>query len=1155
MRAGAAGVSTRRQRHTPNQPFHRPAGPYTLPRMTGRHTPDFNALLQRLDRPARLPGLARALGFEPVRDADAAAGGAAAGWRTLGRRHGARLLVRTDRTEPPGGDLAADVRQTAGTAADLHTCFLLADARCRRLTFACLGIEGDLRTLTIDRSRPTAADIETLAELAARPGDGAAALALRYTRALDRVRVSQRFFHDVRGLRARVAAAWTGVPRDRSEDRAQLALLLICRMMFLYFLQSAGRLGNGAAFLHGLVRNRPRNGEGGVYRSTLIPLFFQALNTRPAHRSAAARRLGPLPYLNGGLFEPHAAERRWPDLDLPDAVIRELFEAVLERYRFTAREPADLDCRAEAGIDPEMLGRIFEGVMDADRRGATGTFFTPARTVEALVASTLARHVEGLAGTDDAARIMHGECARLPAARRSAIARALARTRVLDPACGSGAFLLGTLAQLARIRAGLEGRNAADVRREIVADSLHGVDIQSDAALLCALRLWLALAADVHDSRVRPLPNLDRRIRQGDALLDPLDLARPRDGDAERSVARDPAVRAAIRRLMPAARAYLGAGPGRRDRLRRELAALETGIARAWVDALERRLRDDARRHEADAAERDLWNAPTTGARRARTLREATDRRGTELAALRRRLEDAGATPFFSFPIHFATADREGFDIIVSNPPWIRAHRWPDTIRRIVRRRFRICRTPGWPTGSRLASAPAAAAAQTDLALLFLERAVELLGTGGTLGMLLPAKMLRSMYGGPARRMLLEATELLDIEDHGLDHRTIFRADAFAAAIIARRSAPAPAPDGNRTPRHPAPTLRVTLHRRGRAPLRFSTRSDRLPLLPGDPDSPWLLAPPATVRALRRMQRAGPPIGLHDGLRTRRGVFTGANDVFIVREARPRLAGLATIRAEGAFRGNEHARNRRAARGVGPAVDYEATIEDERLAALVRGADIDAWRWHTRRFLIWCHDRDGRPVPPPPYARRYLDRHADRLDRRSRPGTHHPRYALFRVPRATTGHRVAWHDLADTLRATTLPPAIRTPIRGETPVVPLNTVYYIPAPDYTTALILTAFLNATPVRTFARAIAERAKDARFRFFAWTVGALPLPADWHDRRRARPLLRIATAAHADRGIDNTTQQRLDTLVAHRYALTDREARALGAFAAWLDTTRP
>src|SRR5690606_29245491 len=138
------------------------------------------------------------------------------------------------------------------------------------------------------------------------------------------------------------------------------------------------------------------------YRAALCPLFFGALNTRPERRDAAARALGELPYLNGGLFERHALERRFPDLDLPDQATAAVFDELLERYRFTARDAAEAAAEpgipAEGGVDPEMLGRVFEELMAAERRGATGTYYTPAPVVARLVREALTAYVAGRSG-------------------------------------------------------------------------------------------------------------------------------------------------------------------------------------------------------------------------------------------------------------------------------------------------------------------------------------------------------------------------------------------------------------------------------------------------------------------------------------------------------------------------------------------------------------------------------------------------------------------------------------------------------------------------------------------------------------------------------------------------------------------------------------
>ena len=1090
------------------------------------------ARIRRADRVARLRDLVLALNFLPrsqriTRDRwtglglDAAS--LAATLHSIGRRAGATAtaLVFTRTFDAHAAERAARSLQNADPAH--HSLLLATDRRFRTLAVISIGPDLAARTCTIDRTHPRASDAETLLDMVAPDHEGTASIAIRYARALDRARVTGRFFEEFRARRTAIAAAWTGLPGRRRSDRDQLALLLLCRLMFLYFLQHAGHLAGNPRFLAELIRRTgPRRGS--IYRSAVVPLFFGALNRRPEHRAASARRLGDLPYLNGGLFERHALERRYPRLDLPDAALLEVFEHLLERYRFTTREPADarLDTAFDGGIDPEMLGRVFEGVMDADQRSSTGAFYTPAHAVDRLVREALAAWLAPITGTTNATTGIQGAGPHpCPAA-----ARALEHARILDPACGSGAFLLGALSRTAAIRAAAAPHTSpATIRRDIVARSLHGVDLDADAALLCALRLWLALAET--DDDVQPLPNLDRRIRQGDALLDPIDLAIARTGRS-RATPADVAVRKAISELQPVAAEYVHADPQRRERLRSAVASHERTIARAWIDALRLRARHHVSELRAAAADRDLFGELPRHARAAAAALPASTDLERELQRLRRRLRDDRATPFFSFHVHFADAvEPDGFDLVLSNPPWIRAHRWPRAVREMTRQRY-AARTTGWPLGARLAGAPAAAAAQTDIALLFLERGLSLLAPGGVLAYLLPAKIIRSLYAGGARQRLLSDSPILSIRDCSLDQHAIFRADAFAASIVTRR----PAPDA------PAPArVRVCLVRKDRNELEFDIDRADLPLLRDEPAAPWLLAPEKPRLAMRHMQKQGAPLGLHDGLRVRRGVFTGANRVLLVDHATPRIGGLATIRTLGF----DAARDSQAAA-------FEAVVESRQLRPVVRGTDIRPWAWKSDQLVIFLHDESGRATPPTPRLGRFLHRHRDMLSRRS--GSRHglPIGALFRVSRDTFAHKVAWQDLASTLEAVALPANARSCLGDHGPVIPLNSSYFIPTTDPDLSLILAAILNSTPIRAFARTIAERAKDARFRFFAWTVAALPLPPDWPQL--AQTLLPIARMAHADKGLAEPDALRLDHIVARAYHLDHRQLEHLAEFDHWL-----
>jgi hypothetical protein len=294
------------------------------------------------------------------------------------------------------------------------------------------------------------------------------------------------------------------------------------------------------------------------------------------------------------------------------------------------------------------------------------------------------------------------------------------------------------------------------------------------------------------------------------------------------------------------------------------------------------------------------------------------------------------------------------------------------------------------------------------------------------------------------------------------------------------------------------------------------------------------------------MQSAGAPLGTVPGLRVRRGVFTGANEILLVREAAPRLGGLCRMRAEGYFRTAKPARARAA---PAPAGSYEAIVESSALRPLLRGCDVTAWRFRLRSHVVWVHGETGEAAAPPPRMRRYLLRHEAALRARSGARAGGAQGALFRVGAAVLGAKVAWHDLAETLNAVALPRAVRSPLGESRPIVPLNTLYYIPVRDDAEALLLAAYFNALPVRTFARAIAERAKDARFRFFAWTVAALPLPAGWRTAGAAA-LVTLAAAAHEAGAIDAGAAAELDDRVARAYGLGTQERAALERFDRWL-----
>ena len=232
------------------------------------------------------------------------------------------------------------------------------------------------------------------------------------------------------------------LPRTIPERfRHELALLQLTRVLFLYFVQAKGWLDGSERFLPARVDDclfRRRR----IHRDLLLPLFFGTLNRPLTDRRGAARVFGRIPFLNGGLFEPHSLERRFHP-DIPDPVWRDAFDTLFERYHFTV---------AEAGpgsIAPEMLGRVFEGVMDPFARKGSGTYYTPAAVVRGLIDAALAGYIGGQLGLTDAeslARLESGDqrALRRPPRRhhprpRGRFGRLLARCAGANPGASSAA--------------------------------------------------------------------------------------------------------------------------------------------------------------------------------------------------------------------------------------------------------------------------------------------------------------------------------------------------------------------------------------------------------------------------------------------------------------------------------------------------------------------------------------------------------------------------------------------------------------------------------------------------------------------------------------------------------------------------------------------
>ncbi len=304
------------------------------------------------------------------------------------------------------------------------------------------------------------------------------------------------------------------------------------RIVFLYFLQSKGWLAGNLHYMHDLFYDASDEVKGDFLDKVLEPMFFGLLNTKPEDRSSVPLVNGvgvryipnadEIPYLNGGLFQQEKIDE--VESVFPAGMFQSLFD-FFDSYNFTIDENDPND--AEVGVDPEMLGKIFENLLEDNKD--KGAFYTPKEIVRYMCQESLTAYLQ--TGIDEAEVKEHianfvktndvEELGGASSELAMSIDRKLIDVKICDPAIGSGAFPMGLLRELYACRKSIEifeEDNAADIKRHIIQNNIYGVDIEKGAVDIARLRFWLALIID--EKEPMPLPNLDFKIMQGNSLLE-----------------------------------------------------------------------------------------------------------------------------------------------------------------------------------------------------------------------------------------------------------------------------------------------------------------------------------------------------------------------------------------------------------------------------------------------------------------------------------------------------------------------------------------------------------------------------------------------------------------------------------------------------------
>ncbi len=418
---------------------------------------------------------------------------------------------------------------------------------------------------------------------------------------------------------------------------------LMGRIVFLHFLQKKGWLCGDTNFMLNTFSQSNRRSD--YLESVLEPLFFGILNTEPAKREQIFSRNGwqqnlvekwaSIPYLNGGLFERDDVDNL--RIVLPESIFSNLF-AFLASYNFTVDENDPDD--AEIGVDPEMLGKIFESLLEDNK--AKGAFYTPKEIVRYMCKESLIAHLasklpdvaDGVVRAFVESHEMQPELE----SYRHILESVLREVKICDPAIGSGAFPMGLLNELWRCREALGTQmSRLQLKKEIIENNIYGVDIERGAIDIARLRFWLSIVVD--SEKAEPLPNFDYKFMQGNSLIESyggFDLSR-----------------------------IAGKTVGRPSTSTQYVIGLDSDLSQK---NLQRLLREyfSVTDHQKKAIMRHAINAEVKT-----LIRESVGGTPAFLAKLDQ-LDPSANQDFFLWHTWFKDIfDKGGFDIVIGNPPYV----------------------------------------------------------------------------------------------------------------------------------------------------------------------------------------------------------------------------------------------------------------------------------------------------------------------------------------------------------------------------------------------------------------------------------------------------------------------------------------------------
>lgn len=565
----------------------------------------------------------------------------------------------------------------------------------------------------------------------------------------------------------------------REKPIRDFAKKLLGRIVFLHFLQKKGWMGCDAK------TTKWENGEkqfmqllfsdfsdkARFHSRCLTKLFFNTLNTRRSNDIFEIAGLtgklngSRVPYLNGGLFDTDKPEAVLT-IDFPEKYFAELLD-FFEQYNFTIDENSPDD--HEVGIDPEMLGHIFENLLEENRE--KGAFYTPKEVVQYMCKESLIQYLNN--SFDESVNVSlfirnHIVSEKLAVKDNAVLLNELLdNIKVCDPAIGSGAFPIGILQEIFEAKKFIypflktnKEFNPAQVKKDIIQKSIYGVDLEKGAVDIAQLRFWLALVVD--EENPHPLPNLDYKIMQGNSLLESfegIDLSKVANSDIKIIEPERDLFGNIVQSQLKMTFTQSGLVKELKELIKKHFNienAIEKKDIRQRIDELVNQhiaynleLRESQlKRLISEAGNPELLSK--TGQKKHQAyLDELKDfeRKREELL----KIQNSNERPYFLWHLFFMDVfEKGGFDVIIGNPPYIQLQK--------MGKDADILQDAGFKTFKRTG----------DIYTLFYEKGIDILKDKGTLTYITSNTWMRTNFGEGLREFFVTKSNpeiLLNFED------------------------------------------------------------------------------------------------------------------------------------------------------------------------------------------------------------------------------------------------------------------------------------------------------------------------------------------------------------------------------------------------------